>query len=97
VGAVVAICPALAELVDPESLRRIDLPVAVRWAGADENCPDAKRYAELIPGADGRCVGNGVGHYAFLHSTEGAEPIRAAVAAEAVDFFRGQQVVTGPP
>jgi predicted dienelactone hydrolase len=88
IGAVFAICPALAEVVDPESLEQVDVPVAVRWAGADEICPDAGRYAELIPDADGRCVGESVGHYAFLHSTEGAEPVRAAVAAEAVEFFR---------
>src|SRR5262249_12907630 len=88
VGAVFAICPALAEVVDRESLRGIDVPVAVRWAGADEICPEARRYADLIPAAEGRCVGDGVGHYAFLYSTEGAEPVREAVAAEAVDFFR---------
>lgn len=88
VGAVFAICPALSELADADSLRRIQVPLAVRWAGADELCPDAARYAELVPGADGRGVGADVGHYAFLHSTEGGEPIRAAVAAEAVDFFR---------
>jgi predicted dienelactone hydrolase len=87
VKAVFAICPALAELVDPESLRAVEVPVAVRWAGADEICPDAGRYAELVPGADGRCVGQKVGHYDFLYSTEGAEPVREAVAAEAVDFF----------
>jgi predicted dienelactone hydrolase len=87
IGAVFAICPALAEVVDPESLRSIDLPVAVRWAGSDDICPEARRYADLIPAADGRCVGESVGHYAFLHSTEGAEPVREAVAAEAVDFF----------
>lgn len=88
IGAVFAICPALAEMVSPSSLRSVDVPVAVRWAGADVLCPDAVRYADLIPGADGRSVGSEVGHYAFLHSTEGAEPIREAVAADAVDFFR---------
>jgi predicted dienelactone hydrolase len=97
VGGVFAICPGVAEMVDVASLRRIDVPVAVRWAGADDICPDAKLYADLIPGADGKCVGRTVGHYAFLHSTEGSEPIRDAVAREAVDFFRAQQVVTGPP
>ena len=97
VAAVFAICPAVAEIVDVESLRGIDVPVAVRWAGADQICPDARRYADLIPDADGRCVGESVGHYAFLHSTEGGEVVRRAVAAEAVDFFRGQQVSTGRP
>jgi predicted dienelactone hydrolase len=97
VGAVFAICPAVAEVVEPDSLRGIDVPVAVRWAGADEICPDARRYADLIPDSDGRCVGESVGHYAFLHSTEGAESVREAVAAEAVDFFRAQQVSTGRP
>lgn len=87
VGAAFAICPALAGLVDAESLRGIDVPVAVRWAGADEICPDARRYADLIPAADGQCVGSEVGHYAFLHSTDGAEPVREAVATDAVSFF----------
>jgi predicted dienelactone hydrolase len=97
VGAVFVICPGLAEMIDDGSLRSLAVPTAVRWAGADAICPDAKLYAELIPGAEGRCVGSGVGHYAFLHSTEGAEPVREAVAAEAVDFFRTRQVATGPP
>ena len=88
VGAAFAICPALAGLVEVASLRAVEVPVAVRWAGADEICPDASRYADLVPGADGRCVGSDVGHYAFLHSTEGAEPVRDAVAADAVSFFR---------
>jgi predicted dienelactone hydrolase len=88
VGAVFAICPAIAEVVDPESLRSIDIPVAVRWVGADEICPDARRYADLIPDADGRCAEEGVGHYVFFDSTESAEPLREAVAVEAVDFFR---------
>ncbi|MGZ4438855.1 MAG: alpha/beta hydrolase family protein [Gaiellaceae bacterium] len=82
------VCPALAGILDPASLAAIDLPFAVRWARADELAPDAHRYAELIPDADGSCAGDQVGHYDFLHSTEGAEPVRAAVAAEAVDFFR---------
>jgi len=97
IRAVFAICPALAEVVDPESLRGIDVPVAVRWAGADEICPEARRYADVVPAADGRCVGETVGHYAFLHSTEGAEPVRAAVAAEAVDFFRRRLGTEGEP
>jgi hypothetical protein len=32
-----------------------------------------------------------------VHSTEGVEPVREAVAAEAVNFFRAQQVSTGRP
>jgi predicted dienelactone hydrolase len=92
VGAVFAVCPALLAMLDGESLRRIEIPVAVRWAAADEICPDARRYAELVPGSDGRCAGEDIGHYAFLHSPEGAEPVRAAVAAGAVEFFRVQQV-----
>ena len=88
IAAAFAVCPAAVEMLDPASLGAIDLPFAVRWAGADEIAPDAQRYAELIPDADGRCVGDRVGHYDFLHSTEGAEPVRGAVAAEAVGFFR---------
>ncbi len=88
IAAAFVVCPALAGTLDPASLGAIDLPFAVRWAGADEIAADAQRYAELIPNADGRCVGDRVGHYDFLYSTEGAEPIRAAVAADAADFFR---------
>jgi predicted dienelactone hydrolase len=88
IGAVFAVCPALVEMLDADSLRRVGVPVAVRWAGADEICPDAGRYADLIPGADARCVGRDVGHYAFLHSAEEWQSVREAVAAEAVGFFR---------
>ena len=88
ITAAFTVCPALAGMLDAASLGAIDLPFAVRWAGADEIAPDAQRYAELIPDADARCVGDRVGHYDFLHSTEGAEPVRGAVAAEALGFFR---------
>jgi len=88
IAAAFAVCPAAVAMLDPASLGAIDLPFAVRWAGADEIAPDAQRYAELIPDAEGRCVGDRVGHYDFLHSTQGAEPVRDGVAAEALGFFR---------
>lgn len=82
--------PGVGLLLDERSLAAIAKPVAVRWAGADEAAPppdDARRYAELIPGADGRSVGDEVGHYAFLADNPEFADVRELVASEAVAFF----------
>ncbi|MEY9214078.1 alpha/beta hydrolase [Thermobifida halotolerans] len=95
------VAPAVGELLDTDSLTRIRRPVAVRWGDADVLAPpdrNARRYLDLVPGAEGRSVGAHVGHYEFLcRSTEdkpfhaavrAGGPVRAEVAAEAVEFFR---------
>ncbi|QMU67631.1 hypothetical protein [Streptacidiphilus sp. P02-A3a] len=87
------ICPAVGELIDESSLPRVTRPVAIRWGGADDICPgpeNALRYARHIPRAEAVCVGESVGHYVFVDGTESGEPVRAAVAADAVAFFRAE-------
>jgi predicted dienelactone hydrolase len=84
------ISPGVGLLLDEESLAAIDKPVAVRWAGADEAAPppdDARLYADLIPGADGRSVGDEVSHYAFLDDNPEFADVRRLVASEALTFF----------
>jgi len=86
IRAAYALAPALSELVDEASLTAIDRPVTVRWGGADENAPPAEngqRVSELIPGADGRSVGERVGHFAFI--AEATEAGRAELPELFVD------------
>ncbi|GAA4893545.1 putative dienelactone hydrolase [Stackebrandtia albiflava] len=90
VSAAFLVAPAIGPLLDPRSLTEIDRPVAVRWGGADDVTPageNAELYANLIPGADGRQVGEEVGHYWFLHTEPVGAAVRAEVAADAVAFF----------
>jgi hypothetical protein len=64
--------------------------VAVRWAGADESAPppdDACPYADLIPGADARSVGDEVSHYPFLADNPEFAYVRERVAPEVMAFF----------
>ncbi|MCM2423622.1 serine aminopeptidase domain-containing protein [Streptomyces sp. RKAG293] len=98
VRAAFLICPAIGQLVDEESLAGIDRPVAIRWGGADDNAPgpeNALRYGEFIPGADVRSAGEDVGHYAFANDDAADAPVRARVAADAVEFFT-RHLPTGP-
>jgi predicted dienelactone hydrolase len=84
------ISPGVGLVLDERSLAAIDKPVAVRWAGADEAAPppdDARLYADLIPGADGRSVGDEVSHYAFLADNPEFADVRELVAPEALAFF----------
>jgi predicted dienelactone hydrolase len=84
------ISPGVGLLLEERSLAAIDRPVAVRWAGADEAAPppdDARLYANLIPGADGRSVGEDVSHYAFLGDNPEFADVRELVASEALAFF----------
>ncbi|MER5772528.1 alpha/beta hydrolase [Streptomyces sp. NPDC001985] len=90
VAAAFLISPAIGQLIDVPSLAGVRRPVAVRWGGADDNSPGPRNalvYGEGIPGAETRCVGAGVGHYEFADDIEGAGPVRARVAADAVAFF----------
>jgi predicted dienelactone hydrolase len=90
VRAAFLVCPAIARMLDELSLAAIDRPVVIRSAGTDDIAPpedNADVYAQAIPGAELRSVGDEVGHYAFIGSNpEGAE-VRERVAGEAVNFF----------
>ncbi len=62
------IAPAFVEALDPTSLARIRVPIAVLLGSADQIAPPATngaRAARLIPGARLRIL-PGVGHYDFL-------------------------------
>ncbi len=87
----VLLAPAICPILDEDSLAAVGRPVLVRWGDADEvESPEdnGRRYTRLIPGADGRSMGERVGHFAFGDGDEGGVPVREAVAAEALAFFR---------
>jgi predicted dienelactone hydrolase len=89
------VAPGLGPFIAEDSLIAVGRPVAVRWGESDTialPADNACKYATLIPGADGQSVGASVGHYDFLGSTAGGEPVRAKVAADAVAFFRSHLV-----
>lgn len=83
----VLLAPAICPILDDASLASIDRPVLVRWGDADDvEVPEDNgvRYARLIPGADGRSMGEHVGHFEF--TTDGS--VREAVLADVLPFFR---------
>jgi len=85
--------PSILGLLDLTSVAGIDRPVEIRWGEADDNTAppeNALRYLELIPGAHGRPVGEGIGHYEFIHPDGDGAAICAEAGAEAVAFFRDQ-------
>jgi predicted dienelactone hydrolase len=89
------ICPAQAYFLEKSSGAGIERPVAVRWVDGDVVTPpeqDAKVYASLIPGADGRSADSEAGHYAFLADNPDFSEVRQRVAADAVAFFEKELV-----
>jgi pimeloyl-ACP methyl ester carboxylesterase len=86
----VLLAPAICPLLDEASLAAIDRPLLVRWGDADEVEPpetNGRRYARLIPRADGRSVGEHVGgHLEFTDSEEGAS-VRAEVLDDVLPFL----------
>lgn len=91
VRAAFLVCPSLGPLVDETSLASINVPVAVRWAAADEIAPpehNGMRYAELIPGADGDAVGTSEsGHYGFVLPDQVDPVARGDVVRDSIAFF----------
>jgi predicted dienelactone hydrolase len=99
VRAVFALAPALGPAFEPESLKRISIPVEIVAGDADTNVPvasSAKFFAKNIPHAKLTLL-PGVGHYVFLGSctdqgkkaqpvlcTDGPEVNRDAVHATVV-------------
>jgi predicted dienelactone hydrolase len=89
----VLLAPAICPILDDASLAAIDRPVLVRWGDADDvEIPEDNgvRYTRLIPGADGRSMGEHVGHFEFGGETASGERVRAAVWADVLPFFRAQ-------
>lgn len=90
VRAAYLIAPAMGPMLDAESLAKLDRPVVVRWGDADDVAPperNALRYAALIPDADGRSLGPGVGHLDFGGDQPDPTGVRTQVATEAVACF----------
>lgn len=86
----VLLAPAICPILDNATLAAIDRPVLVRWGDADDvEVPElnGRRYTRLIRGADGRSMGEHVGHFEFGDTPEGA-PVRAEVLAEVMPFLR---------
>ena len=90
IAAAFAICPGEGGLSDEASLRAVDRPVELRWAGADVIAPPeltALRYLALIPGAAGQSLGPDVRHQDLFPDEPAGAAARAAAAAGAVAFF----------
>jgi predicted dienelactone hydrolase len=86
----VLLAPAICPILGDASLTAINRPVLVRWGDADEvEAPEGngRRYTRLIPDADGRSVGEHVGHFEFGDCEEGA-PVRTGVLADVLPFLR---------
>lgn len=87
----VLLAPAICPILDDASLAAIRRPVLVRWGDNDGvEAPDdnGRRYTRLIPDADGRSVGEHVGHVEFSGWHEPGAPVRAGVLTDVVPFFR---------
>jgi predicted dienelactone hydrolase len=87
VRAVFAMAPALGPAFLPESLARIDIPVAIVAGAADAIMPvgsNARSYAAHIPHAELTIFPGGVGHYVFTADcTEAGRAARPALCVDA--------------
>jgi predicted dienelactone hydrolase len=86
VRAVFAMAPALGPAFLPESLERIDIPVAIVAGGADAIVPvgsSARSNAAHIPNAELTIFPGDVGHYVFL--ADCIEAGRATLPAPCID------------
>ncbi|MGW1755822.1 alpha/beta hydrolase family protein [Streptomyces mirabilis] len=90
VRAVFQVAPGVGGLVTPQSLATVQVPVDIRWGGADTVNPyevDTRPYLEHIPTARGRSAGPDVRHDDFF-APEPADPaVRVRVGKEAAAFF----------
>jgi len=91
VAAAFLVAPGMGALLTPESLAAIDVPVEVRWGGADDVVPfeqDVRPLLERVPGVHGREVGPTVDHHDFIVSmTPDSADVRDRVGSEAAAFF----------
>lgn len=91
VEAAFLLCPSVGPLITEESLATVAVPVAVRWTEGDTEAPPAqngRRYAALIPGADGGPVGTPAsGHYGFVVPEADDAAAKADVVTDSVAFF----------
>ncbi|MFJ3337967.1 alpha/beta hydrolase family protein [Streptomyces sp. NPDC086766] len=91
VRAVFQVAPGVGALVTPESLAAVQVPVDIRWGGADSVNPydvDTRPYLEHIPGATGCSAGADVRHEDFFAPEPANSAVRVRVGREAATFFR---------
>ncbi|GGN88795.1 hypothetical protein GCM10010112_72650 [Actinoplanes lobatus] len=91
VRAAYLICPGDGGMADEVSLRAVNRPVEIRWAGADVITPPeqiALRYLDLIPGATGSTLGDAVEHHHLFPDDPAGAAARAEAVAGAVAFLR---------
>ncbi|MET9012702.1 alpha/beta fold hydrolase [Streptomyces olivaceoviridis] len=90
VRAVFQVAPGVGGLVTRESLETVQVPVGIRWGGADTVNPyevDTRPYLEHIPTASGRSAGPDVRHEDFFLPEPAHSAVRARVGREAAAFF----------
>nr|WP_269086340.1 alpha/beta fold hydrolase [Streptomyces luteocolor] len=91
VRAVFQVAPGAGSLVTRESLAAVQVPVGIRWGGADTVNPydvDTEPYLKYIPTASGGSAGPHVRHDDFF-APEPADPsVRVQVGREAAAFFQ---------
>ncbi|MFF8943034.1 hypothetical protein ACF1A5_12340 [Streptomyces sp. NPDC014864] len=75
----------------PESLAAVQVPVGIRWGGADTVNPyevDTRPYLEHVPGATGCSAGPDVRHEDFFTPEPANADVRVRVGREAAVFFQ---------
>lgn len=90
VRAVFQVAPGVGGLVTPRSLATVQVPVGIRWGGADTVNPyevDTRPYLEHIPTASGRSAGPDVRHDDFFAPAPADPAVRVRVGREAAAFF----------
>lgn len=93
VAAAYVVAPAIGAMLTEESLAGIEVPLAVRWGGADDVNPydlHVQPYVDLVPGVDARSVGTDVRHEDFIEARTPDSAVRDAVGLDAAAFFLRQ-------
>ncbi|MFD0071672.1 alpha/beta hydrolase family protein [Streptomyces sp. NPDC127166] len=88
--AVFQVAPGVGGLVTRESLATVQVPVGIRWGGADTVNPyevDTRPYLDHIPRASGRSAGPDVRHEDFFMPEPADPAVRVQVGREAAAFF----------
>jgi predicted dienelactone hydrolase len=91
VRAVFQVAPGVGALVTRESLETVQVPVGIRWGGADTINPyevDTRPYLEHIPTASGCSAGSDVRHEDFFRPEPANSAVRVRVGGEAATFFQ---------
>lgn len=82
--------PGVGGLVTRESLATVQVPVGIRWGGADTVNPyevDTRPYLDHIPRASGCSAGPDVRHEDFFMPEPADSAVRVQMGREAAAFF----------